>query len=305
MINKGDYKMSEKILNETICLKEFISEKEYEEISELEKVCDLADKTRLKLELDYKLNMNRNSEVGLKNINEFFYYEGDILVAYLGISSYVSNVVELNGMTHPHFRRKGIFKKLFEIAVESFEKRKLNNILLLTDGKSNSGIEFIKAVGGSYNFSEYGMKVINEVTLQSEEFIVLRKAEKRDRREIARQNAIFFNDGKEEDEIFIEREEAVNEITYMVELKGKVIGKIRIQYDDNSAFVYGFGILPSFRGKGYGKKALKAALRLINEKNIENIELEVECKNDTALKLYKACGFEEQSVINYYKYNRV
>ena len=61
--------------------------------------------------------------------------------------------------------------------------------------------------------------------------------------------------------------------------------------------------MPDFRGKGYGKAALKEAIRLINEKNIYEVGLDVECKNNTALNLYKSCGFEEKSVMNYYKYN--
>ena len=45
-----------------------------------------------------------------------------------------------------------------------------------------------------------------------------------------------------------------------------------------------------------------SALHLINEKNIYDVELDVECNNNTALNLYKDCGFEEQSEMNYYRY---
>ncbi|HEX9025503.1 MAG TPA: hypothetical protein VF839_03475 [Clostridium sp.] len=31
---------------------------------------------------------------------------------------------------------------------------------------------------------------------------------------------------------------------------------INVEYKDKSAFAYGFGILPDFRGKGYGKNLL-------------------------------------------------
>lgn len=89
----------------------------------------------------------------------------------------------------------------------------------------------------------------------------------------------------------------------MVELDGTTIGKIAVEFDTASAFICGFGILPNFRGKGYGKAALKEALRMANQKDIHEIELDVESKNGTALNLYKACGFKEQSVMNYYKFN--
>lgn len=278
-----------KKLNQSICLKEYITEKEYKEINELEKICSSKDKVNLKLELDYKLNMQKNSSIGLKNINEFIYYVDDTLIAYLGISSFGDNVGEINGMSHPNWRRKGIFKKLLKIAIEECNKRNFNKILLLTDGKSDSGTQFIKAVGGNYDFSEYRMKRFNKIALESMNLISLRKAGKLDEKEIRRQNTIYFNDVeeienfKEEDvegsesikKVGIEGlgnsaegEESLNKSTYMVELKGETIGKINVEYSDNGAFIFGFGILPNFRGKGYGKAALKEALCLINEKNI-------------------------------------
>ena len=302
-----------KELNQSICLKEYITEKEYKEINELEAICSSKDKVNLKLELDYKLNMQKNAGIGLKNINEFLYYVDETLVAYISISSFGGNAGEINGMTHPNWRRKGIIKKLLKIAIEECNKRNFNKILLLTDGKSDSGTQFIKAVGGNYDFSEYRMKRSNKVSSESMNSINLRKAVKLDEKEIGKQNTMFFND-IEEIENFQEEdvegigssadgEERLNEGIYMVELKGETIGKINVEYSDNSAFIFGFGILPDFRGKGYGKAALKEALCIINEKNIYEIELDVECKNSTALNLYKSCGFEEQSVMNYYKYN--
>lgn len=295
--------MSEKILDEAITIKKYISEKEYKEISKLEKICFSQDKTNLKLELDYRMNVRRNPEIGLKEINELLYYVQDTLVAYIGISSFGgSNVGEVNGMTHPNFRRKGLFKRLFELTMEECKKRKFNKVLLLSDGNSRSGIEFINSVSGEYDFSEYRMKVINKTTIDSINPVRLRKAEKPDGKEIARQNAIFF-DHSEEYEWSPEEDDDLSKNTYMIELNEAVIGKISISYDDDSAFISGFGILPDFRGKGYGKASLKEALRLIDEKGIHNIELDVESKNSNALNLYKACGFKEQSVMSYYKYN--
>lgn len=294
--------MSEKIWNQTICLKQHISEKEYKEINQLEDVCSSYDNKNLKLELDYKISLCKDSETGLKKINEYLYYVEDVLVAYLGISSFGGNNGEINGMTHPDFRRKGFFTKLFQLAIDECNKRNFNKILLLSDGKSKSGVEFIKAVHGKYDFSEYRMKLLNKTTLKNINSISLRKAEKADRKEIARQNAIFFY-GLEECENLPEEEEIINTITYMVELKEEIIGKIKIEYNDNSAFICGFGILPYFRCKGYGKSTLIEVLRIISEENINDVELDVESKNNIALNLYKACGFEEKSVMNYYKYN--
>lgn len=295
--------MSEKVLNQTVCLKQHLTEKEYKEISELEELCRSYDKTNLKLELDYKLNLSRNPKIDLKAINELLYYVDDILVAYLGISSFGgNNIAEINGMVHPEFRRKGLFKKLFDLAIGECHKRNFKKVLLLSDGNSNSGIGFIKAIQGEYDFAEYRMKLISKNTLETTNSVSLRKAGKSDRKEIARQDAVCFNK-LEECESSTEEVEAFNQIIYMVELKEKVIGKIKVDYSENSAFICGFAIMPDFRGKGYGKAALKETLRLINERDIHEIELDVECENNSALNLYKACGFEEKAVMNYYKYS--
>lgn len=291
--------MSEKTLKQVICLKEIISEKEYKEINKLEEIISLKDNVNLKLELDYRLKILKNSGNLLKNINEFLYYIDDVLVAYIGISCFGGNVAEINGMTHPDWRRKGIFKKLLELAMNDCNKRKFDQILLLTDGKSESGIGFIKAVGGEYEVSEYRMETSNKTCHENTNLIKLRKAEMSDKKEIGRQDSIFFYDEKES-QYSKEESEIQIDNSYMLELNNDTIGKININYKDNLAFISGFGIIPEFRGKGYGKVALKNALKFINERDIDQVELDVSCKNDTALNLYKSCGFEERSVMNYY-----
>jgi ribosomal protein S18 acetylase RimI-like enzyme len=295
--------MTEKILNQFICLKEYIYEKEHAEINALSELCTFNDKVDLKLELDYRLNMPRKSEVGLKNVNEFLYYMDDVLVAYIGISSFDGKTGEINGMTHPNWRRNGVFKRLFELAVKECKSRKFEKVLLLSDSKSISGTEFIKSVQGSYDFSEYRMKLTKETSFKKEAIITLRKSEKSDVHEITRQDAIFFGDGESEELLELEADQAENLDTYMIELDEMVIGKIKVEYlDNNSAYICGFGILPEYRGKGYGRAALNETLKLINEKNICDIELDVACKNDRALNLYKSCGFDEKAVMNYYEY---
>ncbi len=69
---------------DAICLKQYLSEKDYEEIKELEKRCHEYDQVNTKLELEYKINVSKDVNNGLDEINEFFYHIDDKLVAYLG-----------------------------------------------------------------------------------------------------------------------------------------------------------------------------------------------------------------------------
>ena len=86
----------------------------------------------------------------------------------------------------------------------------------------------------------------------------------------------------------------------MAELNGEIIGKIHISITNNEGFIYGFGVLPDFRGKGYGREILCSALDILKKKQVDNIYLEVATENKNALGLYESCGFEEIFVMDYY-----
>ncbi|MFL0248510.1 GNAT family N-acetyltransferase [Candidatus Clostridium stratigraminis] len=285
--------------DEVICLKKYINEEDYKKINELKNLCSDGD-INLKLELDYKLNIKKEYNIPLEDMNEFLYYADDDLIGYLGICCFGGNTAELTGMVHPKWRRKNIFTKLYKLAIEECKKLKAEKILLVCDNKSSSGLEFIKSLGAEYSFSEYGMKLENNNAIEEKAFVNLRKALNSDGKEISRQNSIYFS-SQGEKEVFPEEEEKYNSITYMIELKGRIIGKIRTDLNGNSAFIYGFGILPEYRGQGYGRETLETTLVLLKKHEITTVGLEVAAENSRALNLYKSCGFVEENVMDYFK----
>lgn len=105
--------MGEVTNNLNIILKENLNLKDYEDINNLQKLCLEKDKTSLKLELDYKLAMKEVTSENIKYINEFMYYSDNKLIGYIGIGSFGGDVLEVNGMVHPEFRRRGIFSRIF------------------------------------------------------------------------------------------------------------------------------------------------------------------------------------------------
>lgn len=287
-------------------MKEFLTKKDSEDIKNLMELCYSNDQINLKLELDYKQTVRKHSGPELKDINELMYYADGKLVSYLGICNFGGNVLELNGMTHPEYRKKGLFQRLFQLAVMEAKNGGHKSLLLLSDEKSESGNRFIRETGASYKTSEFRMKLFEKPETDSLQSalnpdITLKTADKSDLKEIARQNALHFNTTEESEALLLD-ESMLQEGMYMVQLNGETIGKISVEYDENSAFIYGFGILPEYRRKGYGKAAFQALLRIIKEKGPFDILLDVESKNRNALNLYKSFGFEEMSVMNYYEY---
>jgi predicted acetyltransferase len=293
--------MENNVLNQYIILKKYINEKDYAEIYKLEELCTTYDKVNLKLELDYRLLVHKDYQKSINDINEYLYYINGDLVGYIGISSFGGNIGEINGMVRPEWRRKGIFTKLCELAIEESRRRHFAKILVLCDGKSDTAIEFIKSTGAVYDFSEYGMKRSeSEIVDLANVVVTLKKVTNADVEEINRQNAVFFGDAGSEP-VSPEEEEKNNKTTYMVRLEDKIIGKIKVKREQASAFISGFGILPDFRSKGYGKQALMQVLSMLNKEGIYEITLDVVAGNNNALNLYKSCGFKEQSIMNYYE----
>ncbi len=295
--------MSQELTDQLIILKEYLTQKDYEDANKLMNLCYTNDHTNLKLELDYKLSLTKVSRIGIKEVNEYLYYAGGVLVSYLGVSSFGGNVYELNGMTHPEYRRKGLFKKLLSLAMQELKNNGQKNLLLLSDEKSDSGKQFILSAGGIYDSSEYRMKQNNPVynSLPAASEITLKAADVSDLPEICRQNAVYFNTTEESEALIID-ESMLNDGMYMIKRNGETIGKINVEYNDDSAFIFGFGIKSEYRGKGYGKAAFAELLKIIKDKNINEVQLDVATKNKNALNLYKSFGFEEMSVMDYYEY---
>ncbi|MBS8266355.1 GNAT family N-acetyltransferase [Mesobacillus boroniphilus] len=292
-----------KIHKPWIKLKEGIDAEDYEIINELQERCVKNDKTTLKLELDYKLGISDDSSNGVKDINEFMYFDGEQLIGYLGICSF-GGPWEVNGMVDPEYRRQGVFAKLFELVLAEWKRRDSGSMLLLSDHSSESGQKFIAGTGAAYKHSEYEMFLRKNAPVATPDGIVFRKATNADAKEIARQNAIYFNSEEEieaDDMPLPEVEEKRGMTSYLVEKEGQIIGKVNLQLTSKLGAIFGLGVLPEHRRKGYGRALLLLAIEKLKEAEAQEIMLQVAADNSNALNLYKSCGFEETSTMDYFE----
>jgi len=299
-------------------LKSNLDQKDYELIHMLEIQCAQNDQVTLKLELDYKLSdaKNRTADTVISDINEFMYFNGEELIGYMGICSFggITQPLEITGMVHPKYRRQGIFSKLMELVIEECRRRDAEGILALCDKKSISGQGFLKKISAVYKFSEFEMylnhKSYEKVEKQRPSGITFRKAVNADATEITRQNMIYFGDDLEEENedsedssiLLPEEEEKRGMTIYIAEKEEKVIGKVNLQMSDSgTGGIYGLGVLPEFRGKGFGRAILTFGVEKQKDANATEVMLQVAAENGTALNLYKSCGFQETSVMDYFE----
>jgi GNAT superfamily N-acetyltransferase len=297
--NKGDNFIMSEIKNPSIKLKEELMQKDYDDINYLRELCINVDDVSLKLELEYKVDKSKNKH--LKDINEFMYYDDDLLIGYIGICDFGGDNLEANGMVHPDYRINGVFTKLFSLVKDEWNKRYKKSMLLLSDNNSISGLRFIKKECCIYDHSEYEMLLKNNFIQEKRvSDIKLKIATADDAKEISYQNSIYF--GIEYNgESFAFPEEGEKSFIYLAMVDNTIIGKVHLEINKGIGGIYGLGVLTKYRSKGYGRQILIMAIEKLKEKNSNEIILQVEVKNSNALNLYKSCGFEETSIMDYYR----
>lgn len=267
-----------------------LTSKQLVDIKELQQACEKGETFQLKLNWDMLQTRPENE------VHDFFHYEDGKLVGFVGLYGF-GNKVELCGMVHPDYRRKGIFTQLFNIAEKAILERKYKQILLNAPSKSESAKEFLETISCSYSFSEHQMKW-HEQELAKQEDVSLRPSTSDDLETEIQLDVQCF--GYEEDDAreYNEQIRLVDQYS-IIEWEGKSVGKMRISNTDGEAWIYGFAVLPEYQGRGIGRKALTNVV-LEQHQNGFPIFLEVEAKNANALKLYEACGFRAYHSQDYY-----
>ncbi|TFI48151.1 GNAT family N-acetyltransferase [Diaphorobacter sp. DS2] len=274
-----------------------LTKKQLDDIRSLQQICEETENIELKLNWD-----TLRSRPEDENHDYFHYDKSGKLLGYLALYSF-GGPVELCGMVHPDHRRKGIFCSLFNEAVKQLTQA--SKLLINAPASSESAKGFIKSVPCSYSFSEYQMKRHKSAEIGTiNQEVTLEKAVSSDLDFINHLDTVCFDVPKEEAAAFNNNIfNCENEKTFIIEYKGVKSGKIRIQIEEDAAWIYGFAVNPLFQGKGIGRSALTNAVNHQHSKGISWVHLEVAAENDHALSLYKSCGFESYGTQDYYEFD--
>ncbi|KNH16598.1 GNAT family acetyltransferase [Priestia megaterium] len=268
-----------------------------EDIQKLQSICEQEEHIELKLNFDMLRSRKQNE------VNDFFHYEDNQLVGFIGLYGF-GNTVEICGMVAPSYRRKRVFSKLFSQALHICKKLQYTEILLNAPGDSVSGREFLKQIPCSFTFSEYQMKWAEKELEDDNPFVTLRSSQSDTDMKMEMQVDVeCFGMSLTEAAAYYEQTKTEEQqIHFIVEYNSQAVGKLRVSYDKSEAWIYGFGILPSYQKLGIGKSALKQVI-LKQIRLGYDIFLEVEAKNKRALQLYETCGFNSYHVQDYYVYS--
>ncbi|MFK9092124.1 GNAT family N-acetyltransferase [Bacillus salipaludis] len=272
-----------------------LTEKQLNDIKALQEVCENEGGFQLKLNFDMLKNREEN------NKEDFFHYEEGRLVGFLGSYGF-GNKVELCGMVHPDYRRRGIFSRLLQMGLDMAKNRNSKTVLLNAPTDSKTAKAFLKNITCTFSVGEYQMKW-EKTELTEDPAVTIRPSFSHDDREAEIQLEVlgFGLNESEAREMNQKIREISSDQRLIIEAYGKTAGKMRVSESNGEAWIYGFAIFPELRGKGIGRKALSKVVKMEDQKGLP-IFLEVEAKNAHALGLYESCGFRSYHSQDYYEY---
>jgi len=279
-----------------------LSAEQLDQIRELEQICNRHDGIKL------KLVWSMLEKWSPQEANDWLFYEEGRLVGFLGLYAHSMAEVEINGMVHPDFRRRGVFSELVKWADAEIARRGYGKRLFLNQRPSEAGESFLKALGATYSFSEYWMELdkgarssIPSTGSRDVSFAIL-KADNAHFETIVELDKRGFDMDEEDARNHVNnalKDEGTTILVAVVD--GVPVGKLDYQLYDGTGFIYGFCMLPESRGRGYGRRLLEGTVqRIRSEEPGYKVVLEVATDNERALSLYESCGFRTNNVNDYY-----
>ncbi len=243
-----------------------------------------------------KLEWNTLESRSGDTVEDILWWEDDRVVGFLGLYAFGSPNVELSGMVHPDFRRRGIGAQLLDETIKLCRDQGRHRILLVVPRTSPGGRALAESRRGFFDHSEHALDLYGQVGEgPSDPFLTLRPVTSNDIPKESRILAEAFGDSTGSMAL-----DALDESRLVAERDGEVIATIRVHRNPEQWGIYGFAVQSQFRGMGIGREVLRRVCRQAHEAGVARLHLEVEIDNDRALGLYTSLGFTQTSTEDYF-----
>jgi ribosomal protein S18 acetylase RimI-like enzyme len=243
-------------------------------------------------------------------VNQFLYYAEGSLIGFVSLPvEEPEGSIELLGMVHPGYRRRGIGRTLLDAARTECRQRGIPTFLVVCEDSSRSGVAFTQTVGGQYRFSEYRMELDPTSTRNvppGREEILLERAGPNDAEALARLQAASMDRWLEETRRRVAHWFASPDQRFYVGMRqGEPVGSLRVFQieEESTVYLHTFGVLPEYRGRGYGRQILGKVIDDLLAECWGHVRIEVDVENAVALALYRTSGFREIAAYHYYELN--
>lgn len=274
-----------------------LTETQLKQVHEIEQVCRSFDNTKGSISLAQELNF-------YKEMNCLYMaYDGEALIGVLAVFAPIKDEAEISALIQPKCRRKGLFTRLLSEALVELKRFGIKELYFVHDTGSAAGKGMIERWGIDPDHSEYLLVYDEDFNIgQCKTNLHIKQTGQEDLAEMTKLSLGVFG-GNEEEWIRLHQKslDSSNILCYIPYCQGKQIGIGSVNITEQGLFIFGFGILPTHRRKGYGRAFLSSMVDELQSKFDDGILLEVDSENNSAFMLYTTSGFKKQVQFDYYK----
>lgn len=286
---------------EHVISKSTVTRSEAAEILELVRICNAHE------ELDLKITLPLTNAGPDSAPRAYAYYADDVLIGYCALDYYGGPEAELCGAVHPGYRRHDIGRSLLDAASEACRSHGIRSLLVISEDASESGAAFVTALGAPRASTEWHMERDTEKgplprPATGTDQVQTRQATALDMDVVVRILADAFGDQEESVRRRVAQEIDDPDGPFVIgEIGGVPIGTLKMYRMGDETGIYAVGILPEWRGRGFGKQFIATAMQAVLSRGSTRFVLEVEPDNAAAISVYRWCGFEVTTRYGYYR----
>ncbi|MBN2543303.1 GNAT family acetyltransferase [bacterium] len=91
---------------------------------------------------------------------------------------------------------------------------------------------------------------------------------------------------------------AVDDLIFVAESDGKIVGACMVGYDGHRGWLYAVAVLPEYRRAGIGARLVEHAIRCLKELGCVKVNLQIRSSNAEVVAFYDSLGFKVEDRVS-------
>ena len=267
------------------------------QVRTLEGICASHDGLCGSLFLDPSLNLSPDAPCLLAA------YEGEMLVGAMTFFAPTREEAEIVGLTHPDYRRRGVFRALVAEAARHARALGIPDLLFVCEPQSKDGVSALAGWQLAPDHTEYALRYDTSLPpdrLAMPQGLTMHRATQDDLDDMVMISEESFSDEAEQAAHFLSLA-LVSETRrqYIFRLNGEPVAIGALGFEDGEATLYGLGVRSSLQNRGIGRGLVALLVKEAFAQGYPDILIEVDSINARAHHLYLSCGFFAEATYDY------
>jgi N-acetylglutamate synthase-like GNAT family acetyltransferase len=191
-------------------------------------------------------------------LSDYYYYIDQQLVGVMNMYRFKSDLVEIVALVHPDFRRQGVYRMLFNEALQELKRIHIERLSFVCHDKAKEFISYLNRRQVKFDHSEDQILATERFTLPKEPVVQLRLAHREDLDMLAIIHHESFGGEIEAHRRYLMNcfDESHYEI-WICYYHDQAVGKIHLYFNEfNEVLIHDLGIRTEFRRQNLGSAML-------------------------------------------------